>query len=187
MSRFSVTTRHEPRRERRSGAARHVCTNGPCATTPSCRPAQIFMSSQRRRRLHPAPRARRGAGFLRFCSESRSWLTRHRRPTGVPRVVIRSLDWPKCCHVAEASRHCQTADRPRFRACRTSASSAPPLFVGQSDVRVAGHGSDIRRPSESTVPTVLHPCHIEPTRILCTARSAPLPISGKLGGSWGMS
>jgi len=52
-------------------------------------------------------------GFYVF---ARSWLTRHQRPTGVPRVVIRSLDWPKCCHVAETSRHCQTGDRPRFRA-----------------------------------------------------------------------
>jgi hypothetical protein len=68
---------------------------------PRADPAQIFMSSQRRRRLHPSPHADRGAGFLRFCSELVD-----QRPTGVPRVVIRSLDWPKCCQVLRDSGPC---------------------------------------------------------------------------------
>jgi len=121
---------------------------------PRADPAQIFMSSQRRRRLHPAPRARRGAGFLRFCSELVD-----QRPTGVPRVVIRSLDWPKCCHVARTSRHCQTADRPRFRAlshlCQLSAAS-------------------FRRPIRCPVcrPRIGHPA---PVRIDSAHSAAPLP------------
>jgi hypothetical protein len=76
-----------------------------------------------------------------------SWLT-----TAVPRAVFRSLDWPRCRHVAkETSGTVKRATDRVLEHCQHS---------GQSDVRVAGHASDIRRPSEPTVPTVLHPCQI---------------------------
>ena len=91
-------------------------------------------------------------GFYVF---ARSWLT-----TGVPRAVFRSLDWPRCCHVAETSGTVKRATDRVFEHCKHLPAQRRPLFGGQSDVRVAGHASDIRRPSESTVPTVLHPCKL---------------------------
>jgi hypothetical protein len=125
----------------------------PRATSPPTEPARIFRSGQRRRHLHSAPHFTHLRGGIYVFA--RSWLT-----TGVPRVVFRSLDWPKCCHVAETSVHCQKVDRPRFRA-----------LLDLCQLNTASFQRPIRCPG--CRPRIGHPA---PVRIDSAYSAAPLPV-----------
>jgi len=85
-----VTTRPDPRRKRRNGAARHVRTVGllrsSCHTPLGWNPRGVFGSGQRRRRLHPAPRGLQWCGMASLQGFSR--FARRSGCPGMPRDEI---------------------------------------------------------------------------------------------------